>query len=501
MYQNGGQSMKKIMIMGTICVTILLMSCIGCKRKTECEKYGHQYEEKTPTTSVCTRCGYIEFASEAEIRNHLSSFNIKININGITYQLIRCKEGYYYANGNENVYGYYDAIKNESYSVNLIKQQKIKVIGNYDFSSQIEDIFYVLLYHLSSDTIQGLSSRETTYLNRDVIEYYRDSSEYEEVYRIDNETGACLYFSLGNTFKKVICKVDSISTENVDLEPYQSYESLQHVDLSTFIPENKVIENLGSYHIQLMIQDNVFQFISAENGYYYESNQQGYLYDKTDMKWYKIDHNEKTKMLTEDTIELKQIESELFKILTSHLTDIQLNFYVKDDTEYIGRKVHAYERVIVSSQASLKEYYYVDVETGVCLKKEVNSAKAVVTKFELVGDIDEFLNYQTVENNQYKAWPKDHPYVEGIEPIEYGTFYFGHYTEDGLRIGYKDIQSNHYLLIKEGITNAGFIENEEEMTLPDYYYYTAKNGKQIQVTIEYTPSTGILLLLFVEVAS
>lgn len=491
--------MKKAVIMGVICITILLMSCVGCKKKTECEKHGHQYEEKTPTTSVCTRCGYIDFASESEIRKHLSSFNIKININGITYQLIRCKEGYYYANGSENVYGYYDAIKNESYSVDPIKQQKIKVIGNYDFSSQIEDIFYVLLYHLDSETIQGLSTRETTYLNRNVIEYYRDSTEYEEVYRIDNETGACLYFSLGNSYKKVICKVDSISTTNVDLQPYQSYESLQHVDLSTFIPENKVIENLRNYYIQLTIQDKSFQFISAAKGYYYESNQQGYLYDKTDMKWYKLDHNEKTKMLTDDTIELEEIESELFKILTSHLTDIQLNFYAKDDTEYIGRKVHAYERVIVTNQVSLKEYYYVDIETGACLKKEVNSAKAVVTKFELEGNIDEFLDYQTVENNQYKAWPENHPYVEGISPIEYGTFYFGHSTEDGLRIGYKDIQSNHYLLIKERIVDAGFTESEEESTLPDYYCYTAKNGKQIQVTIEYTPSTSILLLFFTEV--
>ncbi|MCM1259775.1 MAG: hypothetical protein NC182_02370 [Prevotella sp.] len=492
--------MKKI-IMGAICVTILLLSCISCKKKTECEKHGHQYEQTTPTTSICTRCGYINFASKSEIQKHFSSFDISININGITYRLIRCQDGYYYANGNENVYGYYDAIKNESYCVDPIKQQKIKVIGNYDFSSQIEDIFYVLLYHLSSETIQELSRRETTYLNRDVIEYYRDSAEYEEVYRIDNATGACLYFCLGNSFKKVICKVENISTEHIDLEPYQSYESLQYVDLSTFIPENKVIENFSNYHIQLTIQDKVFQFISAANGYYYESNQQGYLYDKTDMKWYKVDHNEKIKMLTDDTLELEQIESELFKILTSHLTDIQLNFYTKEDTEYIGRKVHAYERVIVTNQVSLKEYYYVDVETGACLKKEVNSSKAIVTKLELVGNIDEFLNYQIVENNQYKSWPKDHPYLEGIEPIEYGTFYFGNYTEDGLRIGYKDIQSNHYLLIKERLIDAGFIENKEDTTLPDYSYYTAKNSKQIQVTIEYTPSTGILLLLFAEVVS
>ena len=90
--------------MGAICTIILLISCVGCKKKTECEKYGHQYEEKTPTTNVCTRCGYIEFASESEIRKNLSSFDISININGITYRLIRCKEGYYYANGNENVY-------------------------------------------------------------------------------------------------------------------------------------------------------------------------------------------------------------------------------------------------------------------------------------------------------------------------------------------------------------------------------------------------------------
>lgn len=493
--------MKKIILMGMICATILLMSCMGCKKKTECEKHGHQYEEKTPTTSVCTRCGYIAFASETEIRNHLSSFDISININGITYRLIRSKDGYYYANGNENVYGYYDAEKNESYSVDPVKQQKIKVIGNYDFSSQVEDIFYVLLYHLNSDTIQELSTRNTTYLNRDVIEYYRDSTQYEEVYRIDNETGACLYFSLGNSLKKVICKVDSISTTNVNLQPYQSYESLQHVDLSTFIPENKVIENLSNYHIQLAIQDKSYQFISSLKGYYYESNQQGYLYDKEEMKWYRVDHNEQTKMLTEDTIELEQIENELFKILTSHLTDIQLNFYAKDDTEYIGRKVHAYERVIVTSQASLKEYYYVDVETGACLKKEVNSAKVIVTKFELEGNIDEILDYQTIENNQYKAWPQDHPYVEGITPIDYGTFYFGHDTEDGLRIGYKDIQSNHYLLIKERLTDAGFIESEEEIALPDYYNYVAKNSKHIQVTMEYTPSTGILLLFFTKVES
>lgn len=487
--------------MGAICTIILLISCVGCKKKTECEKYGHQYEEKTPTTNVCTRCGYIEFASESEIRKNLSSFDISININGITYRLIRCKEGYYYANGNENVYSYYDAAKNESYSVDLIKQQKIKVIGNYDFSSQIEDIFYVLLYHLSSDTIQGLSTRESKYLDRDVIEYYRDSAEYEEVYRIDNETGACLYFSLGNSLKKVVCKVESISTENIDLQPYQSYESLQHVDLSTFIPENKVIENFKNYHIQLTIQDKAFQFISATNGYYYESDNQGYLYDKMDMKWYKIDYHTKTKMLTDDTIGLEQIESELFKILTSHLTDIQVNFYAKDDTEYIGRKVHAYERVIVTSQATLKEYYYVDIETGACLKKEVNTAKAIVTKFELSGNVDEFLNYEIVENDQYQEWPKDHPYLEGITPIEYGTFYFGHRTEEGLRMGYKDIQSNHYLLIKERIVASGFVLNSEEDAFPDYEYYRAKNDKQIEVTIEYTPSTGILLLFFTEVAS
>ena len=61
------------------------------------------------------------------------------------------------------------------------------------------------------------------------------------------------------------------------------------MDLSTFIPENKVIENFKNYHIQLTIQDKAFQFISATNGYYYESDNQGYLYDKMDMKWYRID--------------------------------------------------------------------------------------------------------------------------------------------------------------------------------------------------------------------
>lgn len=61
-----------------------------------------------------------------------------------------------------------------SYRVDNTNQKKTLVVGNYDFSSYLDNIYYILTYHTSNSKISSLEKRANTYLNREVTEYYRE---------------------------------------------------------------------------------------------------------------------------------------------------------------------------------------------------------------------------------------------------------------------------------------------------------------------------------------
>lgn len=422
-----------------------------------------------------------------EIKKAYRYFDITIDYNGLNYRVIKSKDGYYYENLRLKDYMYYDAFNNRTYSID--GNAKYEESINYDFSNIVNTIYEVLTAHITSKNLNGLLTEKTQYLNRDVTKYYRSEDDLvEETYYVDNETSACLYFCLSNGVTRVVCKVDKLEIGDKSLNEYKGYDTLEKVNLSNIKNEEQIIKNLNNFDITFSINNNIYQIISTEEGLYLKNSLGENLYISSEGTWYEISSADKTKVIADIEMSETDIKNLIINQLVSHVNLINSNFYVNKNQVYIGRGVDIYIRTLRRNGEVYKEKYYIDIETGACLNKEIANNLFIVTNYNENASLDEFINYETVERTVFNKWPSNHPYLEGIEEIPYGNFEIGYVINDELNLNYSNITFSNYQYVVSYFKNCGFNE-QIAIDLPvkpnNFEMYKAKRADGMIITIQY----------------
>ena len=271
------------------------------------------------------------FKSVEEIKQNISTFDIVANFNGIRFELIKTSKGYYLADSDKNIYVFYDKTNHLSYRVDNTNQKKTLVVGNYDFSSYLNNIYYILTYHTSNSKISSLEKRANTYLNREVTEYYREKNEASETYYIDNQTGACLYFSIDTGEQKIVCKIDKLEIGDNFLDPYFAYENLQMADPNLFKSKKTVLEYFNnSYDLQIKFKDSDVHLIKSTDGFFCLLNEnntsKALLYNNNNHTWYDVDIKNQTRSITTVSDTVSEIENNFITLLVDHIDNVDISF-------------------------------------------------------------------------------------------------------------------------------------------------------------------------------
>lgn len=437
--------------------------------------------------------------TKEEIKQNYKYFDISLDYNGIQYRVIKTSKGYYYENKKINDYVYYDMDENRSYTIeNNVKYEEET---NYDFSKKINTIYDVLTFHVDRNNFPNLLKENISYLNREVTKYYRDSSELiEETYYIDEQTGACLYFSLNDGTSRVLCKIDALTIGDQSLEQFKEYEILKKVDLSKIKKADEIKNNFVNYNISFYINEDLYQIISTNEGLYFKTTDVENLYIVSEDQWYIVSSESKTKTPVNIKKTKEEIEQIILNQITSHIYAIDDKFYVSENKDYIGRKVDIYVKTTRSSDSIYRQKYYIDIETGACLNKEVSNSRFTIVHYQQNASIEEMINYETKPQISFDEWPSEHPYVLGIKEIEYGTFYQANVFDGDLYIFYQNINNNNYVNIKEYFKEIGFTtidENQVETDQVKLFQATREDG--LQVRIEFLVSEMELTIIFCQI--
>lgn len=480
--------MTKLMKKYLLIVIILLLFLTSCK----------SCNNKSP------------FLTEEEIKANYNSFDITANFNGLKFRLIKSPNGYYYENTNDEEYLYYNRNTNQSFIVDNEAEDKTLVIGNYDFSDYLNNIYYILTFHISKQAIASYDTKSITFLDREVIEYSREEKNVIEKYYIDKELGGCLYFLIDDGIQRVICQIESMTLSNNLLDKFESYQVLGKANIAEFKDKETVMSNLTTYDITFKIAEKSYRMIKSSQGFYYssasEENITATLYDANLSQWYTLNLKEKTKTILNDTMTVREEEEILFNmLLLSHLSNVDNNFYKKDAIEILNFDISEY----LFSSTAVIEKYYVNLEYGLCLKRVIKIANVEsvfeVTSFFFNGDVSEYLDYELDKNQVYQKWPSNHEYLLGIEPLNYGTFFVGYENELGLNIVYRDFKSSYVDTIIKKFKADGFtIDSDESISYDtDYTYnlykYTATNANGYKITIEFNKGTEELTLIILPI--
>lgn len=431
-----------------------------------------------------------------EIKQSYKYFDISIDYNGVQYRIIKSSNGFYYENTKINDYIYYDMGENRSYSIEDDSKYEEEI--NYDFSKKINTIYEVLTFHVDSTNFPYLLKEKISYLNRDVTKYYRDPSELvEETYYVDDQTGACLYFSLSDGTSRVLCKIDALTIGDQSLEKIKNYEKLNKVDLSKIKKADEVKNNFINYNISFNINNDKYQIISTDEGLYFKSENIENLYIVNEDKWYTVSSKDKTKT----PVNIKKTKAEIEKIIieqiTSHINHIDEKFYVSENKDYIGRKVNIYVKTSRSSDTIYKQKYYIDIETGACLNKEVSNNRFTITNYQSNASIEEIMNYETKPQTSFDEWPSEHEYLSGIEEIKYGTFDSADIFEEDLYIFYKNITNNNYLNIIDYFKEIGFTNIDgNQLDTNNYKSFQSTRDDGLMVKLEFSVSEKNLTIIF-----
>lgn len=457
-------------------------------------------------TTGCKNCFNKDsiFLSEEEIKSNYNSFDATVDFNGLKFRLIKTSKGYYYENTSNKQCIFYNRDENKSYIIDNELKQKTLVEGNYDLSEYLNTVYYILTYHLRKESIQEYETQTTNYINRSVNEYYREEGDVIEKYYIDSELGGCLYFLIDNGTQRVVCKIESIKLGRDYLDQYESYYTLENADISVFKSENTVLNNLSSYDITFSANGKEWRIIKSSEGFYCSTKDEktmiAELYDHNTSKWYRLDLENKTKIVTNDSTNINEFEINLFKKgLLMHLSEVSNDFFVGQEHDILDLLAKEYLKESSKLGISISDKFYINIENGICLKRVVNGKTIFeVTSITFNGSVNEYINYENDKNQTYQEWPTEHEYLEGIEPLTHGTFFVGYQDDKELTIVYKEFKSSFVDSVVNYFKEVGFVIDEKQFEEFDtdftylFYQYEAVNEKNHKLLLQYDKETEML---------
>ena len=454
---------------------IMLFSFTGCKKKQG------------------------QFKTLEQIREDVNSFDVIMDYNGIVFELIKTSQGYYYAFDEKKLAIYYDQKTNQSYQIDNSQKQKLLLMDNYDFSDPLEDVYYVLTRHLSDPKIAYFKTRKSTYLNRDITEYYDEKNNLKQYYYLDDETGACLYFHIVNDSSDIVCKVNQFKLGNNFLDQFATYTAVETANKANLKSTTEVRKHFTTYDLTIKYNKQNIHLIKDQQGLFLstDSNDQTLLYSITEDKWYTVDLVNQTRSLYETNgNDPSALEQQILDLITNYQANIDENFYeIKNQTYLDYQDVSLYTKRFLIKNDLYMQNYLIDNQTGICLSIEISNPTASISlniiDFKQVGDVSLYLNYP-VKKLPYTSWPKDHPYLEVLEEIRGGSFYVAYEDNDNLIIEYRNFTSSLFDQALNQFKRAGFTndvsENKDVQSggrIYTYYIYNATSSNGLMLKMEY----------------
>ena len=436
------------------------------------------------------------------IKDQYKTFNIKINLNGNEYKFIKASNGYYYE--NEDIVIYYDEIEKTYYTVDTALKTKTIINEEFTMNAYIENIFFILSYHLDKNLLLGYKKEITSYIGQEVIKYTM-TSPHNETIIIDKETNSCLFFELKTDELETSGKILELSREDTDLSYFNDYKVLkQCIDINLPTKE-EILNNFQKYTIVLNQQDKVLRIINTIEGFLFLITEDdmtiGLLYNNENNTWYDINDDGKEKSISDKDYVIEELEDSVFSYLTNYLDRIDEKFFMLMDQKYLDRDVTIYTRNIVIKDTLYKQEFIVDNITGICLKQNLNingkETYFVVEELQFSGDITSYLNYEEV----YYSWPKDHEYLIGVNEIEYGKLIKGFEDNDGLNLYYEKINQSMFNYILRDMKTSGFNIDVIEDSVVDqnqnyvFYKFEAINELGVKINIQFLGEQNELIII------
>lgn len=438
------------------------------------------------------------------IKEKYNTFDITVNLDGNEYQFIKSINGYYYENKKQDMILYYDINLNTYYTIDKKLKTKTIIDGDYSMDAYIDNIYYVLSYHLDKKLLLEYNKEYSSHLGRDVIKYTQENS-YIETIIIDIETNACLSFEVKSNNATVNGKITKLSFEDNDFTYLNEYQTLKQCTDLELATKEEIKSNFSNYTIVINQNDSIIKVIKTNDGFLClitkGEDSTGVVYDKINNLWYDINESIKEKSLSDKEYTIAEYEESIFTYLTSYLDKIDEKFFMLENEKHIDRDVTIYIKNVAIKDTLYKQEYVVDNLTGACLKQNIsingNATYFIVEELSFDGDISSYLEYEEV----YYKWPKDHEYLKGVSEIEYGKLVKGFEDEDGLNLYYENINQSFFLQILKDMKSSGFVKNAQENGILDayqnysFYTYDATNDYGVKIRLEFDGSEKTLLII------
>lgn len=480
--------------------------CLGFYLKTSDKEINAKIESiESKDTDLSKYNNYQTIKNDlSTIKEQYKTFNITINLDGNEYQFIKSVDGYFYENKKQDITLYYDINSNTYYTLDKKSKTKTIIDGDYSMDAYIDNIYYVLSYHVDKKLLLDYNKESSTYLGRDVVKYVQENS-YVETIIFDIETNACLSFEVKSSTETVSGKITKLSFEETDFTYLNEYQTLKQCTDLELLTKTEITDNFTNYTIVIKQNESTIKAVKTKDGFLClitkGDDSTGVVYDKENNIWYDINDTIKEKSLSDKEYTIDEYEVSIFTYLTGYLTKLDEKFFMLQSEKYLDRDVTIYIKNVAIKDTLYKQEYVIDNLTGACLKQNItingSGTYFVIEELSFDGDISSYLEYEEV----YYAWPKDHEYLIGVEEIEYGKLVKGFEDEDGLNLYYENINQSFFLQILKDMKASGFVKNAQENGILDayqnysFYTYEATNDLGIKIRLEFDGSEKTLLII------
>ena len=208
--------------------------------------------------------------------------------------------------------------------------------------------------------------------------------------------------------------------------------------------------------------------------------------------WYDIDDTTKIKNIINLTLNNVTIEELVQNLVTSYISGVNNSFILTSNLTLNGYDAEKYQYNNIT--------YYVDTKTKVCLKAETDSTTFEVKNYSLDYNLNNYIDYDETNENNYINWPKHHPLLENVKQIEYGMFYTAYSSDNSITIVLKNISKSVYERIIDELTTDLFFDIIEDKPGDVLSTFKASDGKNFFVELEHYSTEKELTLVFTKEA-